>query len=116
MRRLISVSVLLLGLSAIGAAEDFQGVLADWNCVEAMVKRGRETVLKEQRNCSLMENVTRSAYGLITDDKKSYRLDDPGNRRVLELLRNSPDKDNLKVLVSGQVKGNTIKVSNMSIL
>ena len=63
-----------------------------------------------------MKNFKRAAYGLITDDKKFYRLDDPGNQHILELLANTPDKDNLKVVVSGYIQRNTIKVSNITML
>ena len=63
-----------------------------------------------------MKNYVRAAYGLITDDMKSYKLDDSGNQHVLQLLQNTPDKDNLKVVVTGEVQGNNIKVSDMSIL
>jgi len=63
-----------------------------------------------------MKNYQRSAYGLITDDHKFYKLDDPGNQRILQLLRDQPDKDNLKVVVSGELQGNTLKVANISML
>ena len=63
-----------------------------------------------------MKNYKRAAYGLITDDKKLYRLDDAGNQHILQLLENTPDKDNLKVVVSGDIQGNTIKLSNITML
>jgi hypothetical protein len=116
MRKLLCVVGLLLGLSCFSQAAELQGVVADWNCVEAMVRNGREKILKQNRNCSMMKNFNRQAYGLITDNKKFYRLDDPDNRRILQLLRNTPDKDNLKVVVSGDLDGNTIKVSNITML
>ena len=107
---------LLLGLSVAGAAAEIQGLIADWNCVKSMVENGREKTLLENRGCSLMKDYNRTAYGLITDDNQYYKLDDPGNRHVLQLLRNSPNKDNLKVIVRGDIDGNTIKVRDMSIL
>lgn len=105
-----------LGAACALQAAELQGVIADWNCTQAMVKDGREKTLKRQHGCSLMQNYNRAGYGLITDSKKYYRLDDPGNRRVLELLRNTPDKDNLKVVVDGQIQGDTIKVETITML
>lgn len=116
MRKIFSAVGLLLMLGGFLQAAEIQGVLADWTCTERMVRVGREKVLRQNRSCSLMRNFQRGAYGVITDDKKFYRLDDPGNHRVLELLRNTPDKDNLKVVVSGDIEGNTIKVSNITML
>jgi hypothetical protein len=115
MRRAVAI-LLGMGFSAAAQGAQIQGVIADWNCVQPMVQQGREKVLKRRRSCSLMKEYKRGAYGLITDDRKFYRLDDAGNHHVLELLGNTPDKDNLKVVVTGDLEGNTIKVANMSIL
>jgi hypothetical protein len=113
-------TLLLLSLLAASAAEmsaaDVQGVIADWNCVQPMVQNGREKTLRNNRGCSLMKNYSRNAYGLITDDKKYYRLDGPGNAKIRQMLKDSPDKDNLHVVVTGDVEGNALKVSNISLL
>jgi hypothetical protein len=106
------VALVLLAASASGA--DLQGVIADWNCAQQMAEKGRLQTLKHNRSCSMMKDYNRSAYGLITRDKKYYRLDDNGNRLARELLGNTPDKDNLSVIVSGDIDGDTIKVTNMS--
>jgi hypothetical protein len=116
MRKMIRIGGLLSIAAGISAASEIQGVVTDWACTENMVRMGREKTLRQNRSCSLMKNFKRAAYGLITDDKKFYRLDDPGNQRILELLGNTPDKDNLKVVVSGDIEGNTVKVSNITML
>jgi hypothetical protein len=116
MRKLPVVLVILATFAVMGRAADLQGVIADWKCTEAMVRNGREKTLKQNRSCSLMKNPDRRAYGLITDDKKFYRFNDAGTKRVRELLQNSPDKDNLRVIVQGDLTGNTINASNVSIL
>jgi hypothetical protein len=114
MRKLALLVFLPLLAAASLSAADLQGVLADWNCTQDMVRNGRDKVLKQNRNCSLVKNYDRAAYGLITRDKKCFRLDDNGNKLARELLANSPNKDNLKVIVSGDIDGDTIKVTNMS--
>jgi hypothetical protein len=95
-------------------AATLQGVIADWNCTPDMVRDGRAKVLRQKRNCSMMKNYNREAYGVITVDKKYYRLDDHGSKLARQLLANTPDKDNLKVIVTGDIDGDTIKVTNMS--
>lgn len=121
MRRLLTPIFWMLAISSALAATDLQGVVADWSCTQDMVRYGRAKVLKQNRSCSMTKNYDRAAYGLITQDKKFYRLDDNGNKLARQLLANSPDKDNLKVIVTGDIipsqtgaGGDTIKVTNMS--
>ncbi len=116
MRRTVSVVCLTLGVSGALPAADLQGLVVDWRCAQPMVQHGREKTLQHDRSCSLMKNYQRSTYGLITDDNKLYKLDDPGNRHILQLLRDQPDKDNLRVVVTGDLQGNTMKVTNISML
>jgi hypothetical protein len=114
LQKVFFVSCLSLTLAAnIGAAQ-MQGVITDWDCVKPMVKQGRAKVLKNKRSCSMMKNYNRPAYGLITDDNKFYRLEDPGNAKILQMLKDTPDKDNLKVVITGEQQGGTIKVVNIS--
>jgi hypothetical protein len=116
MRRLLPLTSLGLLLTGVSAAADLQGVLTDWNCTENMVRHGRERVLKQNRSCSLAKDFRRSAYGLITNDKKFYKIDPQNNDRVIQLLNDSPNKDNLKVIISGDLQGNTIKINTISML
>ena len=116
MRKMLRTGGLLLIAAGVSAAAEIQGVVADWTCTETMVRTGREKTLRQNRACSLMKNFRRATYGLITDDKKFYRLDDQGNQHIVELLANTPDKDNLKVVVSGDIQGNTIKVNTITML
>jgi hypothetical protein len=105
-----------LGFLCSSRAAELQGVLADWRCTENMVKNGRDKTLKEDESCSLMKNPGRNEYGLITSDKKFFHLDKAGNDQARELLGNSHDRDNLHVVVRGDLDGNLVKVQSMSIL
>ncbi len=116
MRTLLLSAVLILSTGWVASAAEIQGVIADWDCTQDMVRNGREATLKQRPACSLVKNYNKAEYGLITDDKKFYRLDDPGNKQARLLLKNTRDRDNLKVVVTGDVSGNTIKVANMSLL
>jgi hypothetical protein len=107
---------LLATISSALSAAELQGLIVDWKCAKQIVHDGREKTFQDNQNCRLMNNYNRPQYGLITDDKKFYRLDDPGNHRILELLQNTPDKDNLKVVVTGEIDGDVVKVSNITML
>jgi hypothetical protein len=113
LRTIVGVFVMLLTASVAGAS-DLQGMLADWNCVKPMVKQGRAKVLKRQPNCSLDKNYSREAYGIITDDKHYYKLDDTGRDWALKVLKGSGSKDNLHVVVSGTIQGDTVHVQSIS--
>ncbi len=114
MRRIgLSLIVWLAGAGA-ASARNVQGVLADWDCVKPMVQDGREKTLKDRGSCSLDKNYSRAAYGIITDDKHYYKLDDEGRHWALKLLKDSPDKNDLHVVVNGEVDGDTLHVQTMS--
>lgn len=116
MRRLLSIASVGLLATALSSAAELQGMIADWNCTQDMVRQGREKTLKEQRGCSLAKNFRRSAYGLITGEKKFYKIDPADNERVIQILSDSPVKDGLKVVISGDLDGNTLKIKTISLL
>jgi hypothetical protein len=116
MRTTLPAFGLLLGMACILSGADIQGVVIDRNCGEDIVKHGRQIILKQRRDCSLRKHYLRDGYGVVTDDQKFYRFDDAGNKKALELLKNIPDRDNLKVIISGDIDGDTIKVGRMSLL
>jgi hypothetical protein len=113
-KTVIGVAALAFAAAHHVAATDLQGVLADWNCVKPMVKDGRGKTLQHNRECSLNKNYSRAAYGIITDDKHFYKLDDAGRDWALKLLKDTSDKDNLRVIISGAIEGDTVHVQNMS--
>jgi hypothetical protein len=115
MKSMIAAIFLLAAGLPLGAAE-IQGYLADWRCVKKIVKNGAEQTFKNDKSCMLQDNYKRRAYGLITDGKKYYRLDAAGNQHALELLPKSPSRNNLHVIVTGDIDGGLLKVKDMSIL
>ncbi|MGI8959798.1 MAG: hypothetical protein ACR2IV_08580 [Bryobacteraceae bacterium] len=107
---------LLLAMACLVTGAEVQGVVIDHSCAEDILKHGRQIILKQRRDCSLMKHYLRDGYGVVTDDQKFYSFDDAGNKKAVQLLKNIPDKDNLKVIVTGNVEGDTIKVTDMSLL
>jgi hypothetical protein len=81
-----------------------------------MVRDGREKTLKQDGSCSLVRNPARDDYGVITSEKKYYRLDKTGSDRARQLLQGSHDRDNLRVIVRGELAGDTVIVRSMSLL
>lgn len=116
MKRLLFTASLAAVFATAAFGVEVQGVLTDWDCTQDMVRNGREQTLKKRRSCSLAQNFRRSAYGLITDEKKFYKIDPQSNERVIQILSDSPNKDSLKVVISGDINGNTLKINTISIL
>jgi hypothetical protein len=116
MRTILPALCLLLALACLVHGAELQGVVIDRDCAEDILKHGRQIILKQRRDCSLMKHYVRDGYGILTDDRKFYKFDDAGNKKALQLLKNIADKDNLKVIVSGDIDGDTIKVDRMSLL
>ncbi len=116
-RTALLLSFLTLGATSIVSAANFQGVVVDRGCAVDMVKHGRAKTLKDRNECSLNKGkYVRSAYALITDDQKLYYFDHLGDQKALTLLKNTHDPDALRVIITGDLQGQTIKVQDMSML
>ena len=66
------------------------------------------------KDCALM--CQGSGFGIITNDKKFLKFDAAGNQKVLTEIKNTKRKDHLRVDVSGEVQGDTLKVDTVNLL
>jgi hypothetical protein len=57
----------------------------------------------------------RAAFGIYTSDKKFLKFDADGNKKVIEALQATDKKDHLRADVTGDVNGDTIKVSSFKL-
>jgi hypothetical protein len=65
------------------------------------------------RECAL--KCAGSGFGIVTSDKKFLKLDSTGNEQVLQALKSSDKKDHLHVDVTGDVQGDTLKVTSLKL-
>ena len=63
----------------------------------------------------LISPVVQGGYGVFTADNKYLVFDAAGNEQAAAALKSSKKKDNLKVKVSGEVTGETIKVASLTL-
>jgi hypothetical protein len=107
-------SFLALGLMAapaLAATESFNDVsIVDVACS----KKVAATADTHTRECALA--CEKSGFGIVTADKKFLKFDADGNAKILEALKGSDKTDHLRVNVSGDVQGDTIKVSSVKLL
>jgi hypothetical protein len=105
-------SLLALGMMASPAlAATFNDVsILDVACS----KKSASTADAHTRDCAL--GCKESGFGIVTADKKFLKFDEAGNTKMLEQLKASDKADHLRVNVSGDVEGDTIKVKSVKLL
>jgi hypothetical protein len=106
---------LLIGSSVAASAAQIQGVLMDKMCSAKAVTGGPTAATEHDRQCALMPPCQKSGYGVFTADNRFIMLDEAGNAQALKALQASKKKNDLKVTVSGDVQGDTIKVASLKL-
>jgi len=66
------------------------------------------------RECALA--CEKSGFGIITADGTFLKFDPDGNTKIAEALKASKKTDHLRVNVTGDVEGNTLKVASINLL
>lgn len=112
MKKLMYLAVLgMLALPALASAETYKDVpVVDVNC-SARVASAPDT---HTRACAL--KCADSGFGIVTSDKKFIKFDAEGNKEIVAALKASDKKDHLRVDVSGEVEGDTLKVKSIKLL
>jgi hypothetical protein len=113
MRKFVSV-VALLGfgaLPALAGVQSYQNVsLVDVNCSKKVAadpdSHTRECALKCQS----------SGYGIMLDSKEYVKFDAEGNAKIAQALKASNKKDHLRVDVTGDQQGDSLKVTSIKLL
>jgi hypothetical protein len=102
------VLVALVGTPLIIRAETWNDVpLVDANC-SGKVKANPDA---HTRNCALQ--CSKAGYGILASDGRFLRFDSAGNEQALTALKASQTNDHLRVNVTGDPDGETIKVKTL---
>jgi len=125
-RSCLCLAALSCGLAAAAHAEDIKGVLMDEKCsgtadlrisgASGQLVGGRIVAEAHTRQCALMPECQKSGYGVYTSDNKFLKFDEAGNRKALAAIKASTKLDDLEVEVTGEVKGDTMKVATLKLL
>src|ERR1700691_4023652 len=89
----LRVPALFAAFAAAASAAQVQGILMDQMC-----------------SCE------KSGYGVFTYDNKFLKCDPAGSRKALAALKASKKEDDLKVEVTGEIQGDTIKVASLKLV
>ena len=106
--KLFAVPVVLFALPLICAAETWTAVpIVDVTCsVKAKANFDAHT-----RDCAL--TCSKSGFGIVAQDGIFLKFDAKGNERAMAALNASQNKDHLRVTVTGNRDGDTVKVQSL---
>jgi hypothetical protein len=107
--------------SALGFAESWSGALVNsrcWTAEERNVNPADTTTFVDRdrnleiRFCS--PNAKTKSFAVVLPDGLSFQLDDAGNTKAAELIRQSGKQSVFTVAVTGERIKNTVKVESIS--
>ena len=111
MRKLLFLTAIMASFIAVGAAETFNDTpVVDVSCAKSAAKDPDA----HTRECALQ--CQKSGFGIVTSDHKFLKFDSKGNSLVLDALKKSDKNAHLRVEVSGDVQGDTLKVTSLKLL
>lgn len=120
-------SLIVVGcFAAVAHAEDIKGILIDQKCSgkadlrisgsSGLLVGGRIVAEAHTRECLLMPECQKSGYGIYTSDNKFLKFDEAGSRKAHALIKASSKLDDFEIEITGEVKGDTVKVSSLKVL
>ncbi|MFB3918139.1 MAG: hypothetical protein ACE14M_15530 [Terriglobales bacterium] len=108
MRKVALITLLALACLPLAAAETWNDVaLIDTMCA-AKFKNNADA---HPRSC-LMQ-CGKNGYGIITSDGTFLKFDSAGNEQAAAALQRSRQQDHIRVTVTGERQGGTIKVRSL---
>ncbi len=110
MKNLMFGLLITLVVPTFAVAETWKNVpLVDSMCL-SKVKADPD---KHQTSCLIA--CAKSGLGIITAEGTYLKFDDAGNTKALDALKKTKKKDHIRVTVSGERNGDTIKVKSLSL-
>jgi len=89
-----------------------KGYLLDKSCADEDGKKPGFAA-KHQKSCLQMKVCAQSGYGVMTEDLKYLTFDKNGNALATKLIAGLKKTDDIKIVVSGDSQGETVKVAKL---
>ena len=110
MKKFLPLVLIALSAPAIAGSETWRNVaLVDAMC-SAKVKADPD---KHTAECAIA--CAKGGFGIITSDGSFLKFDEAGNAKALSALKAGAKKDHLRVVVVGELDGETIKVTSLTL-
>jgi hypothetical protein len=112
MRRLLTIATSVAFFAALGLAETWTGQLFDATC------------MAEQKSMQACIPTSSTTAFLVVVSGKAYKLDDAGNTKAMEALKNRADRtapnapatsSAVAAKITGTAEGNTINVDTIQV-
>jgi hypothetical protein len=120
MKTLVRLLVIAGSVAALGCmayAAEVQGILLDRICSTKIVAaKDQRAAQGHTRECGLMDDCVKAGYGVFTADGRFITFDQAGNQKAQQALKASKKKDNIKVQVTGDQSGDSMKVIAIKVL
>jgi hypothetical protein len=114
MRKLTFVLFAALAVSAFAADTTVKGHLVDLACAaEEGQKPGFGA--KHTKGCLEMPDCAKSGYGVLTEDKNVIRFDQASNEQAKKFIAELKQAKDIKVTVTGTLKGDTLTVTKIEL-
>ena len=109
MKRVICLGAFVASLAS---AAEIKGYLLDKSCAD---EDGRKPgfAAKHQKSCLQMKVCAQSGYGVMTGDLQYLTFDRNGNAIATKLIAGLKKTDDIRIAVTGDVQGETIKVTKL---
>jgi hypothetical protein len=116
-RRFSQLAIAATLLAGLCAAEQktISGYLMDKSCSSDAMKKGQPMAKEHGVDCALMDDCAKSGFGVFTADGKFIAFDPAGSKRAVMALKTTKKKTDLQVTVTGDVTGDSIKVSSLKL-
>ncbi len=114
MRKLILALFAALAVSALAADTTVKGYLVDMDCARTD-GQAPGFGAKHSKSCLEMDDCAKSGYGILTDDKKVIHFDAAGNQQAKKFIAELKKSKDIKVSVTGALKGDTMTVSKIEL-
>lgn len=69
----------------------------------------------DKHTATCLVKCQKSGFGIITEGGTYLKFDEAGNEKALAALKATDKKDHIRVTVSGEKEGETIKVKSLSL-
>jgi hypothetical protein len=103
MNRIMKTAIFFVATAGLVLADSWSGKLIDATCKPD----------PNSQNASCAPTATTRVFAIQTADGKVYRLDNAGNAKAVETIKNDPTKTT--VTVSGSLDGQMVKVDTLDL-
>lgn len=114
MKKLVMILFAVISISAFAADTTVKGYLVDLQCATEE-KHNPSFAATHKKGCLEMDDCAASGYGVMTAGKKVVKFDKGGNEQAKKFIADLKKVRDIRVNVTGTVKGDTMTVSKIEL-